>query len=150
MRLVIIISFILLLASCGIRKETQQLQVIKDSTIIRNEVIVDTFRVKQDVFSDSINLDLLKQLGQATFRGDRTTTRIFYRNGNIGFQTHSDSLLNLILNRIESKEIVRDNTNVITTTTTKKTNWWIPYTLGLATLLFILILIYYVKKRFFN
>lgn len=151
MRTLILISGLVLLGSCRvIKQDTVHHESVKDSTIVRHEVIVDTFKVKQDVFSDSINLNLLKQLGQVTYRGDRTTTRIFYRDGNIGFHTESDSLFKLLLNRIESTEKYRDHTKIITKTKKVKSNWWIPFSIGIALVVIILISIRYVRKRFLN
>lgn len=151
MRTLILIPGLVLLGSCRvIKQDTVHHESVKDSTIVRHEVIVDTFKVKQDVFSDSINLNLLKQLGQVTYRGDRTTTSIFYRDGNIGFQTESDSLFKLLLNRIESMEKYRDHTKIITETKEVKSNWWIPFFIGIALVVIILISIRYVRKRFLN
>lgn len=151
MRTLILISGLVLLGSCRvIKQDIVHHESVKDSTIVRHEVFVDTFKVKQDVFSDSINLNLLKQLGQVTYRGDRTTTRIFYRDGNIGFQTESDSLFKLLLNRIESTEKYHNQTKVITNTKKVKSNWWIPFFIGIALIVIILISIRYVRKRFLN
>lgn len=101
-----IFAVLMLITSCGsLRKnEVVRHEVYRDSLTIRNEVIIDTLKIKKDSFGGAVELELLKQIGELTFRGDRTTTKIYYKDGQVGFNTESDSLIQLLLTRINSIE----------------------------------------------
>lgn len=94
---------ILFLSACRNRSEVIH-TFQKDSTIVRNEVIVDTLLIKKDSFSGDLPLALLQQLGEYTLRGDRTTTKIYYRDGRVGAITQSDSIMTLLLHKIQTLE----------------------------------------------
>lgn len=102
----IIIAVLMLFNSCGLlrKKEVVRTEVFRDSVTIRNQVFIDTFKIAQDTFGYQLPFEYLKQIGELTFRGDRTTTKIFYRDGNIGFKTESDSLIHILLNKVSSLE----------------------------------------------
>lgn len=152
MKIIFFITLLLVSTSCGLLKKQSQLtnEITHETRIITKEIVVDTLLVKKDVFSDWINLELLKKIGQVTYRGDRTTTRIYYRNGNIGFQTESDSLFKLLLNRFESYRSDNQKRVVITKVEHKKNKFLFPFAIGVAISVLILICINYVRKKYLN
>lgn len=117
-----IIAVLMLFTSCGLlrSKEVVRTEVFRDSVTIRNEVFIDTFKIAQDTFGAQLPFEYLKQIGELTFRGDRTTTKIYYRDGNIGFTTESDSLIHLLLNKVSSLEKSKYQDKTIVSTEVKK------------------------------
>ncbi len=97
---------VLITASCGLlpKKEVIRTEVVRDSIVYRNIVHLDTLLIKRDTFTNEFQIEALKQLGQLTFRGDRTTTKLIYRDGIYRVSTQSDSILKLIENRFTSLE----------------------------------------------
>lgn len=114
-----ILAVLMMITSCGLlrKKEVIRNEVYRDSISIRNEVFVDTLRLPIDSFNGKVNLELLKKIGELTFRGDRTTTKLYYKDGDIGFTTMSDSIFKLILSRISEIEI-KQSTSVDATSNT--------------------------------
>ena len=106
MKSLILIISLVALSSCGLFKKTEVIKdrIVRDSVIVINTVHIDTLLVKRDTFSGFVPFSILQQLGEMTFRGDRTTTKIIYRDGNIGFETDSDSLLQLAINKVSTLE----------------------------------------------
>jgi len=100
---------------------------VRDSVVVTNTTHVDTFKLAVDDFSGWLPLESLKSLGEATYRGDRTTTKIFYRDGQIGFNTISDSIQNLVLSRLEKLEKYHGKvqTRTVTKIVTPPPNRWI-------------------------
>lgn len=128
MKSLILIISLVALSSCGLFKKTEVIKdrIVRDSVIVINTVHIDTLLVKRDTFSGFVPFSILQQLGEMTFRGDRTTTKIIYRDGNIGFETDSDSLLQLAINKVSTLEkYMSDKSNETTTTEIikKPFNW---------------------------
>ena len=138
----------LLIASCGLLRKNEVVhhEVIKDSTIYRSEIHFDTVVIKKDTFSGSVPLEILQKLNEISFRGERTTTKIIYRNGIISFKTNSDSLFTLIQKRIEkfeSYQLKNQNDTKIIYKKQKSYRWEITS----LSILAILIIIYLIIKK---
>ena len=142
MKAFIYIALFSILTSCGLFKHTEVIRdhTVRDSIIVTQKVKIDTLTIKRDTFSGMVPFSVLQQLGELTFRGDRTTTKIIYRDGKVGFNTSSDSLTSILINRIDSLEHYRDSNkseSVIKIQDKKSNNW---YKWGLAFLIVILLL----------
>lgn len=142
-----ILALAVLFASCGLFKRTEVIrnQTVRDSVIVTNKVNIDTLTIKRDTFSGMVPLSALKQLGELTFRGDRTTTKIIYRDGQIGFNTSSDSLTQLLLNRMDSIEHYRDSVRTESETKIKdnKTSNWYKWLFAFFVVLLLLAVVVY-------
>lgn len=114
------------LVSCHTTKHTTSEIVRHDSTVVTHQVHIDTFRVPVDHFTDSISLSALEQIGSATFRGDRTTTRVIYRDGQVIVDTKGDSLYALIMNRLDTmyqSSVLRERSAQVTEKEKSSTGW---------------------------
>jgi len=142
MRTLFAILIVLSLGSCGVLKKRTNTseRIVRDSVIVTNTVHIDTLLIKRDTFSGNVPFDILKQLGEVTFRGDRTTTKIFYRDGNIGFRTDSDSLMQLLLQRMNSIESYKSvsSSNETHVEVKKKQNWGVFIAILILILLILL------------
>lgn len=147
MKTVIYIALFSVLTSCGLFKRTEVIRdhTVRDSVIVTNKVNIDTLTIKRDTFSGMVPLSVLQQLGEMTFRGDRTTTKIFYRDGQVGFNTSSDSLFQLLVNRMDTFEHYRDSdkTDSETIIQDKKSNNWYKWAFAFLIVLLLLAVVVY-------
>lgn len=143
-------SAVLLTASCGLlrSKEVIRTEVVRDSIVYRNETHIDTLLIKRDTFTNEFQIEALKQLGQLTFRGDRTTTKIIYRDGIYKVVTDSDSILKLIENKFSSIEKYKNKTvDKQVLVKARKPPSWIYFALILAVLITAYLIILKLKNN---
>lgn len=135
-------------ASCGLSRKSEIVrhEVIKDSVSYRSVIHFDTVVIKKDTFSGSVPLEILQRLNEITFRGERTTTKIIYKNGVVSFKTDSDSLFNLIQKRFEKIENTHFSDNVQTKIIYKKQKSY-RWEITIVSLLGISIIIYLIIKK---
>lgn len=161
MKIVIYISILLSLASCKVLKERSSNTVHthseyrSDSLIIRETMTLDTLRIPAQGFSDSINLELLKQMGKMKFQNGRASTVLTYNDGQLYVDTQCDSIFQAYIknqisaikqsiNQIKNKKIETD----IQIKEVTKSPWYVIPLIVLVVILIIAI-IYLVWKKVF-
>lgn len=165
--LILMVSAFMTLTSCKVFQRTQEKHIIHethshiDSTIITKKELLDTAWINESIASDSINLELLKQLGRLNISNDRAHTTVVYdqNSGKLFVDTKCDAAFKVFI-----KSTIEEITSKIQTDLSKqidqkietKTVEQLPFKSFLngvltgASVVIVLVIIIYLYRKFYR
>lgn len=113
--------------SCGLlakKQKTETVQIVRDSSVYRETIKIDTIHVAADKVQDTISLNLLRALGKLSLSSGRAKTTVYLQDTNIIVSSSCDSLmLQYVSQLIQSQtQSSKENTQV-NESTTKVWDW---------------------------
>ncbi len=164
---ILLIASFMMATSCKVVQETKEKHTVHethsyiDSTILTKKEILDTAWINESVASDSINLELLKQLGRLNISNDRAHTTVVYNeeSGKIHIDTKCDAAFKVFI-----KSTIEEITTKIQTDLSKqidqkletKTVEQLPFKSFLngaltgAGVVLVLVLVIYLYRKFYR
>lgn len=147
-KIYLLILILLATCSCGIlakKQKTETIQIVRDSSVYRETVKLDTLFVPADKVQDTISINLLRALGKLSLNSGRAKTTVYLQDTNIIVSSSCDSLMLQYMSQLiqSHTQSSKENTQV-SETSTKVWDWksW-AILVGLGLLLIIVQLIIY-------